>query len=312
MSEHSPDKLSGVFPVLPTPFTESGEIDHQSFTAVLDYVLGCGADGVVFPGLASEYEHLDKEERVALGKVVGARVNGRVPFVVGTSAETAEMAIQYTSAGAAAGAVCAMVMAPRTHAGNMDAMLNFFRAVSSAADLPIMLQNAPAPIGAELSIEETQAVISEVNQIQYVKEETIPCGQRIEKLLTGSPANLRGVFGGGGGRYIIDELNRSSLGTFPATELTELHVALVEAYRNNDPATARLIFCKMLPILNMQGVYRSSLTKEVLLKRGLIGSAHVRAPGPRMDDKDRAEMHALWRFVEDILGRMPGSRTPDP
>ena len=79
-------------------------------------------------------------------------------------------------------------------------------------------------------------------------------------------------------------------------------MALVNAYRDNELTQARQIFASMLPILTMQTVYRCSLTKEVLLQRGLVQSAHVRAPGPKMDEKDKKELHACWELVEDFMG----------
>lgn len=298
------NKLNGTFPVLPTPFTDNGDIDIASFENVIDYIVDCGVDGVVFPGLASEYEQLTKEERLHTTEVVGKRVKGKVPFVVGASASTPELAIEYSVAGAKAGAVCAMVMAPNKFADDFDAMIDFFKSMSSSAGIPIMLQNAPRPMGAGLPIDIIKKILSEVPEIRYVKEETMPCGQRIEALLEDAPQSLIGVFGGAGGRYVLDELNRGSLGTFPACELTEVHVALVKSYQNNNFVKARQLFTNMLPVLNMQAVYRCSLTKEVLLQRGIVKSASVRVPGPVMDDKDKSELALFWTLLEDDMGSL--------
>src|SRR5205085_1341513 len=81
---------------------------------------------------------------------------------------------------------------------------------------------------------------------------------------------LFGVFGGAGGRYITDELRRGAAGTMPAIELAEVHVALFAAHRAADHDRVRRIFTRMLPVLNVQAVFRWSLTKYVLERRGLI------------------------------------------
>lgn len=294
--------LEGTFPVLPTPFTTVGEFDVNSFEQVIDYALSCGVDGIVFPGLASEYEQLTQAERLSMCAVVGARVNGQVPFVMGASAATPELAIKYSVAGALAGASCAMVMAPNKFADDLEGMIAFFNTLAESVDIPIMLQNAPKPMGAGLPIEQVREIVLAVPKIRYVKEETMPCGQRIEQLLADRPENLIGVFGGAGGRYIIDELNRGSLGTFPAIELTELHVQLVKAHRSGAVGLARELFASMLPILNMQAVYRCSLTKEVLRRRGIVATNSVRAPGPVMDDADYKELKEFWCLVEPRMG----------
>lgn len=302
MKEQVLTRLEGTFPVLPTPFTPDNQIDLTSFGRVIDYVLHSGVDGVVFPGLASEYEQLSKGERLQMTQMVGEKVKGKVPFVVGAGAATPELGIEYSVAGAKAGASCAMTMAPNWFADDKTAMINFFKTMAASADIPIMLQNAPRPMGAGLSMDIVREILLEVPEITYVKEETMPCGQRIEQLLDNPPPNLLGVFGGAGGRHIIDELNRGSLGTFPASELTELHVALVKAHRAGDLDKARTLFANMLPILNMQAVFRCSLTKEVLMRRGILASNHVRVPGPVIDEEDKRELEAFWRLVEDRMG----------
>ena len=293
------DTLRGTFPVLPTPFTPAGAVDRMGLRRVTEFALSRGVDGVVFPGLASEYDQLDHDERLELTELVGEVVGSRAKFVVGASAETAELSIEYAEAGTAAGACCAMVAARRT-----DGVVPFFASLAAAVDVPLMLQNAPAPMGAGLPVAQIIEVLEAVPEVAYVKEETLPCGQRIEQILAGAPQSLLGVFGGAGGRYIIDELSRGSAGTLPAVELVELHVELMNAFRRGNRENARRLFQLMLPILNMQAVYRCSLTKQVLMLRKVIDCAHVRAPGPAMDDVDVRELKVFWEVVEPWAGSL--------
>ena len=69
--------LEGVLPVLPTPFDASGQIDEAGMARVTEFALEAGADGVVFPGVASEFDHLSAAERETL--VQGLRHEGRAP-----------------------------------------------------------------------------------------------------------------------------------------------------------------------------------------------------------------------------------------
>lgn len=292
--------LSGAFPVLPTIFTRTGAIDEPGFRRVVDFVLGCGVDGVVFPGLASEYDLLSLDERVHLIGVVGRMSAGRAAFVVGGSADDPADTPALVAAGAAAGAAAAMVMTPRRFDGDPGGMAGFYRELGET--LPVMLQNAPRPMGVGLAPGAVLAVAAAAPGVAYVKEETMPCGQRISALLAGAPGTVHGVFGGAGGRYILDELARGSVGTMPAAELPELHVALVAAHRAGDVGGARTFYERMLPVLLMQAVFRWDLTKAVLLRRGLIGCAHVRADGPRLDRQDQAELGAMLGRLADLIG----------
>jgi 4-hydroxy-tetrahydrodipicolinate synthase len=112
------------------------------------------------------------------------------------------------------------------------------------------------------------------------------------------------VFGGAGGRYITDELRRGAAGTMPAIELAEVHVALFAAHRAGDADRVRSLFTRMLPILNVQAVFRWSLTKHVLRRRGLVDCDLQRAAGPRLDELDRADVDAFLADIADLL--LPG------
>ena len=293
--------LSGVLPILPTIFTAAGAIDEKGTQRVVEYIIAAGARGIVFPGLASEYETLTREERLHMTRLIGEWVDRRVPFIVGASAAATEDALAFASAGARAGAVAAMILTPKGFANDPAGMLDFYRDVHAGSGIDIMLQNAPAPMGIGLSLEKVAELAREVDGICYVKEEAPPSGQRITRLTELAGNSLRAVFGGAGARYVIDELARGAQGTMPACEITELHVAMVDRFHRNDEAGARDLFERTLPLLNMQAIFRWHLTKEVLRRRGLIESTFVRAPGPELDRHDRAELAALLSRLTDLL-----------
>ncbi|TFW21832.1 dihydrodipicolinate synthase family protein [Massilia arenosa] len=293
--------LAGVLPILPTIYNDSGAIDEPGMRRVLDYVVDSGASGVVFPGLASEYDMLAKDERLHLTAQVGAWVGGRIPFVVGASAPAQADAAAYAKAGAQAGASAAMILTPHALAGDLGAMAGFFRDVHAESGIDIMLQNAPAPMGIGLALDRVAQLAREVPGIRYVKEEAMPSGQRITELSGLAAGAVDAVFGGAGGRYVIDELARGARGTMPACEISELHVRMYDAFAAGDEQRARDLFERTLPLLNMQAIFRWRLTKAVLKRRGLIESDHVRAAGPKLDRYDVQELDALLARLADLL-----------
>lgn len=293
--------INGAFPVLPTIFTDQGAVDEAGICAVTDWAIDCGADGVVFPGLASEYDHLTLDERLHLVVLIGERAAGRVAFVCGAGGKSDEESEAVIVAAAQAGASAAMVVTPGRYADDMAGLAGFYRRLSAAADVPIMLQNAPIPMGLGLSPAAVLDIVRAAPEIRYVKEENIPCGQRITALREQGEDLLEGVFGGAGGRYITDELARGAIGTMPAVEIVDLHVQLVAAHRAGDWTRVRWLFERTLPLLNMQAIYRWRLTKEVLRRRGLIASAFVRAPGPVLDKHDLRELDELLESLADLL-----------
>ncbi|NKE43859.1 dihydrodipicolinate synthase family protein [Roseomonas frigidaquae] len=287
-------RLSGVFPVLPTPFTAEDAVDEAAFRRLIDFAVEAGVDGVVFPGMASEVETLSAAERGQMVAVLGAHLAGRLPFIVGAShADPAESAARARE-GMAVGAVCAMIMAPPQAGQDVAKQVAFFTAVADAAPgLVIMLQNAPAPNGAALSPEAVAAVAAAVPAIRYVKEETLPCGQHVTRILAAAQGGLDGVMGGAGARFVLDELARGANGTMPALEIADVHAALWKAWRAGDKAKARRIYTETLPLLLFQMNFRVRATKDVLRRRGLLEHIGARAAGPKFDAGDLAQIGEL-------------------
>lgn len=295
--------LQGIFPVLPTLFTVRNELDLAAQRRVLRFALDAGAHGLVFPGVASEYNHLSLPEREQLLALVAAEVGGKVPLVGGASAPTAAEVIAAGAIALRHGIRHLMIMAPVGLGTDLAAHRAFFQQV--AAGLPgaeIILQNAPAPTGAGLGAPALIALAASVPAITYIKEETLPSGPAITALRAAGLPNVRGVFGGGGARYIIDELDRGACGAMPAVELTDLHVALWRAYAAGDRAQARRLYRLSLPLLVAQAIYRMRLTKYVLARRGIADAVHVRAPLPELDAWSQRDVDTM---LADLLAEFP-------
>jgi 4-hydroxy-tetrahydrodipicolinate synthase len=286
-------ELAGVFPVLPTPFGSDRRPDEDALHRFADFALESGADGIVYPGMASEVETLTPEERAALVSILGEHLRGRLPFIVGASDPDPARAAERAREGAAHGAIAAMIMAPLRAGQDIPAQTAFFRAVAAACPIPIMLQNAPPPNGAGLAPAAIAAIVAEVPLIRFVKEETLPCGQHVSAILSSCAGKLDAVFGGAGARYVMDELARGAAGTMPALELVDAHVRLYRAWREGRKEEARRLYNASLPLLMFQAIFRVRATKEVLRRRGLLANAAARAAGPALDADDMRELTML-------------------
>jgi 4-hydroxy-tetrahydrodipicolinate synthase len=193
-----------------------------------------------------------------------------------------------------------MAVAPPSLAGQKSAIRDYYARIAGEG-LPVILQNAPPPAGCALAVDDVIELVASVDGIRYVKEETLPCGQRITRMLAARLPALAGVFGGAGGRYITDELARGACGTMPACELADVHARQFALHRAGDAAGVRALYYRMLPLLNFQAVFRMAMTKEVLRLRGIIASTGVRAAGPQMDAGDRTELTQLLNDIADLL-----------
>jgi 4-hydroxy-tetrahydrodipicolinate synthase len=149
--------------------------------------------------VASEFETLEAAERTHLVDVVAARVAGRIPLVVGASATDGARAAAHAAQARAIGAAAVMAVAPASLTGNKPAIRDYYARIA-AEGVPVILQNAPPPAGCALTADDVIDLVATIDGIRYVKEETLPCGQRITRILAAELPALAGVFGGAGGR----------------------------------------------------------------------------------------------------------------
>ncbi|WP_318765575.1 dihydrodipicolinate synthase family protein [Agrobacterium fabrum] len=285
--------LKGILPVLPTPFLADGGIDEAGMKRLVVFALDKGVDGVVFPGFASEVETLNAAERAALLKIVVDAVAGRVPVVAGASAADWREVVEHGRAASALGIRHLMVQPPKSVGTDASALIEFLgRIVEALPEVEIILQNAPAPRGSDLSPQAIVEIVRALPQVTYVKEETLPAGPAISHIIAHAPSTLKGVIGGGGARYILDEYARGATAAMPALEIAEEHVAIDRALVAGRQEEARRIYVRTLPLLVLQAVYRMRLTKYVLARRGVIDGVGVRAPTPELDAAALADIDA--------------------
>lgn len=288
-----PDTLNGILPVLPTPFQADGSVDLSAIRRLVHFAVDAGVGGVVFPGFASEVEKLTAKERRELLTEVVAACSGKVAIVAGASAETVAEVVEHGAVARELGVDWLMIQAPKSIGAGAAEVIDFLSAV--IAKLPsarIILQNAPAPRGSDLSPDTIIQIANAVPQIAYVKEETLPAGPAITAILANRPAHLLGVIGGGGARYILDEYQRGACAAMPAIEIADLHVRMDQAWRSGDKGQARDLYIRTLPLLALQAVYRMRLTKHVMMQRGVLENTIVRAPTPDLDNVSTADIDA--------------------
>lgn len=166
----------------------------------------------------------------------------------------------------------------------------------------MILQNAPPPLGQGLSPSVVSGLVRDVPGITYVKEENLPSGQALSAILAQAPANLEGVYGGGGGRSLIEEHRRGACGAMPACEYADIFVSLWEELEAGRIDAARDGFERLLPLLTMQATLRMAFTKAVLKRRGVIDCTLVRVDGGlNLDETDYAEPEALSARIDGDL-----------
>jgi 4-hydroxy-tetrahydrodipicolinate synthase len=146
---------------------------------------------------------------------------------------------------------------------------------------------------------------ADVPAIRYVKEETLPSTHRISELLRVAGDRLDGVFGGSGGRCLVDELRRGACGLMSGCQLVDAQVRVYDLLQAGDEDGARAAFVRQLPAQTLWGLVGLKVAKEVLRRRGVFATTVCRKPDPGLDAHDLAELdHAMSLARPDLVAEV--------
>jgi 4-hydroxy-tetrahydrodipicolinate synthase len=297
---HQP--LRGIMPVLQIPFDADDEIDEHDLRRQVDFCVASETHGLVVPALASEFMVLTDEERRRTVEIVVEQAAGRVPVVAGVAGTSVKAACAFARHARQTGAAAVMALPPYVRRPGPAGVIGFYAAIAAAADLPIVVQNAPPPFGLGISLGTLTTLLDEVPAVCYVKEERPPAGHFISELVAATGDRLLGVFGGTAGLYLMSELARGATGCMPSAAVPDVLVAVYDAVVAGDHARARQIYERVLPLLSLEMSVLMAVSKEVLRRRGIFNSVGMRDPEfPLLDQGDHAELDAIWPRLSELF-----------
>lgn len=291
--------LAGIYQILQTPFDEEGAIDWDSLAKQIEFCLAAGVQGLVTPALASEFFTLSDAERKQMVEFAAEAIAGRAPLVVGVQGLNQRIALEFAEHACENDATALMAMPPYLRKAAKSELQAYYRSLAQF-ERPLIIQNAPAPIGSPLSPRELVDLLAAEDNILYIKEETNPILQHINQILALDSGNCAGVFGGANGTYLIDELKRGACGNMPAGGLVDAQVKIYNLYRAGEIDEAERLSFKLLPLLNYATVYGVSFHKYVMWRRGILQTPFARDPQKiSLDADDIRAVEGLWRLVAD-------------
>jgi 4-hydroxy-tetrahydrodipicolinate synthase len=291
------DRIDGIFNIMATPFDADDKVDVASLRNLINFQIDKGAHGLTIIGVLGEVAKLNIEERQLIFDTVMETVNGRIPIVVGTSHSNVKTVIDLTKAAFAGGADGVMIAPPALDQPIDDNVIAFYSEVANAVDQPIVAQDFPLINNVIMSPDLVATLAEKIPNFRHLKLEDPPLMQKIGAILERTD-KIR-IFGGLGGMFLLEELNRGAHGTMTGFAFTEVLIAIYDALKVGDKGRATDIFDKYLPLIRFenQPVINLTIRKFILYKRGAIAHPLPREPYAPIDEDTKAEVEWMMSRV---------------
>ena len=290
----------GVYLITVTPFTDAGALDLPSTDRMVDFCLEAGVTGLTVLGIMGEATKLTAEESRTYVKQVLARVAGRVPVVVGASAAGFAPMKELTQSVMDLGASGVMIAPPPTVKTD-DQIVSYFDMVSETLgpDVPWVLQDHPVSTGVQMSASVILRIIKNSPTCVMLKHEDCPGLAKMSAYRAasdkGDAKRISILTGNGGGLFLPEELSRGADGAMTGFAYPEMMVDVVKAHAGGDVERAHDLFDAYLPLsrYEQQAGIGLAVRKHLLAQRGVIASAAIRKPGPKLSAADLADLDRL-------------------
>ncbi|MBJ9675569.1 dihydrodipicolinate synthase family protein [Burkholderia gladioli] len=306
MTSSRPPRYRGVFPVVPTTFSDTGELDLASQKRAVDFMIDAGSDGLCILANFSEQFSLSDEEREILTRTVLEHVAGRVPVIVTTTHYGTRLCAARSRRAQELGAAMVMIMPPyhgATFRVPETQIHEFYARVSDAIDIPIMIQDAPAS-GTVLSAPFLARMAREIEQVSYFKIETPGAANKLRELIRLAGDAAEGPWDGEEGVTLLADLNAGATGSMTGGGFPDGIRTIVDAHREGRLDEAFAAYQRWLPLINHENRQAGLLACKALMKEGgVIDCELPRHPLPAMHPETRAELVAIARRLDPLVLR---------
>src|SRR6476620_11383894 len=299
----------GVFPVAPTIFDASGNLDLDGQRRCIDFMIDAGSQGLCILANFSEQFVLTDEERERVMRAVLEHVAGRVPVIVTTTHFGSQICAERSRSAQAMGAAMVMVMPPyhgatiRVPEAGIHA---FYAALSDALSIPIMIQDAPVS-GTVLSAPLLARMAGEIEQVAYFKIETAGAASKLRELIRLGGTAIEGPWDGEEAITLLPDLDAGATGSMTGGGYPDGIRPILDAYSAGRRDEAIAAYERWLPLINIENRQCGPLAAKSLMKEGgVIACEAPRHPFPEIHPDSRALLIETARRLDALVLRWAG------
>lgn len=291
-------KFEGIITPIVTPFTEdTQEINYEACGQLMEHLIDHGVSGLFILGSNGEFHVMEEEEKVAFAKYVIEKVNHRVPVYVGTGGNSTKQVIALSKQMEALGADALSVITPYFIAPREEELIEHYKQIAQAVNLPIILYNIPKSTGINLSANVVKA-LSYVDNIVAIKDSSGKL-ENIQAYLDAAQDRMQVLVGSDS--LMLKAFQAGAVGAVAGTSnlLTDIDVAIYENFKKGNLEQAQQYQLEIEPLraaLKL-GTVPSILKKAVSLAGIPVGPARYPVLEPSEADVEKVkEMLAYYHM----------------
>lgn len=291
--------LRGAFIILNTPYTDAKAVDYEDLAREVDFLARCGAHGMVWPQMASEYPHLSREERLRGMEVLAKAAKGKqAALVLGIQADNTKAALEFARRAEELGPDAVIAMPPK-EAKTLDDYREYFAALARVVNRPFFIQTTGGAKAVVPSVEFLIGLSREFPHFGYIKEEQEPSLKRIVQLSQNRPP-IKAVFSGSAGRNMLFEMRVGSDGTMPGPAFADIYAQIWDLYQAGKQAQARDLFARLLLMITVSQQNRGAI-QYIMKKRGVFKNVISRGKDLRFTPQEIAEIDFNFEALKPYL-----------
>src|ERR1700732_5061740 len=296
----------GVFPVAPTIFDDRGELDLDGQRRCINFMIAAASTGICILANLSEQFVLTDAEREQVMDAVLNHVAGRIPVIVTTTHFSSSICAARSRQAQEAGAAMVMIMPPyhgATFRVSEKAIVEFYRVVSDAIDIPIMIQDAPVA-GTPLSVALLARMAKEIPHISYFKIEVPMAAAKLRDLIAAGGDSIEGPWDGEEAITLMADLDAGATGAMTGGGYPDGIRQIVDPYLAGRRDEAVAAYARWLPLINYENRQCGLQACKILMQEGgVIRSEAVRHPLQKLHPATRAGLIEIARPLDPVVLR---------
>ena len=291
--------LTGVVPIIPTPFLDNEEIDEKSLRELVEFAIASGLQAVCLPAYASEFYKLTDEEKLLVVKIAVDQAAGRIKIIAQSNSPSLKIATKLAQANVASGADIISLAVPRIFSlpeASIQAYLSSF--FQSIPETPVLVQDFN-PGGASLSVALINSLRIKHPNFKYLKLEEPLCAPKFSEIIKSTEGEV-GVFEGWGGLYLMELIPVGIKGVMPGLGVSDILQKVYSLRKEGENQKAFEIFERVMPqiffsLQNMELFHYAE--KELLMARGILHNSNSRKAAYLPDESS-------IRYIQELNQRI--------